>query len=121
MEKIFETLKANPNFVLATIDSQGKPHTRIVQYLFEIGGEIYFCTNNTKKMSLQMKENNCISIIAYAPDFSTIARTNGTVTFLNDIDLKVRALAENPGIKSIYKDATNPIFEICSVSNLVIE
>ena len=121
MENIFKTLSANPNLVLATVDSQGKPHTRIIQYLFEIEGKIYFCTNNTKKMSVQMKENNHISIISYAPDFSAIARINGDVTFLDDMNLKARALDENPGIKSIYKDATNPTFEICSISNLVIE
>lgn len=121
MKEIFDVLKAYPNFVLATVDEAGKPHTRIVQYLFEIGGKLYFCTNSTKNMSKQMKQNPHVSLIAHAPDFSAIARVNGDVTFLDDMALKARALEENPGIKEIYHSADNPIFEICAMDSLTVE
>lgn len=119
--KDFEVFKKYPNFVLATVDALGNPHTRVVQYLFDIDGDLYFCTANTKHMFQQMKMHPAVSMIAYAPDFSQIARLNGTVSFLDDIDLKTRALNENPGIKDIYKEPTNPIFELCRVQDLKSE
>lgn len=121
MNNYFEILKKYPNFVLSTVDEKNKPHVRIVQFLFEINNELYFCTNSEKNMSKQMKKNNNISIISYSSDFSEILRLNGTVRFLDDIALKKRALDENPGIKEIYKDESNPIFEICAVNNLETE
>ena len=53
MENIFKTLSANPNLVLATVDNQGKPHTRIIQYLFEI--EVKFIFVQTIQRKCQYK------------------------------------------------------------------
>lgn len=121
MNEALATLKKYPNVVMATVDDEGKPHTRIMQYLFEIAGKIYFCTNSTKKVSKQLKARPHISIITYSADYTEIARITGEAVFTDDPALKERALDENPGIKDIYKDASNTAFELFYMEQIAVE
>ncbi len=104
-------LKANPCGVMATQDN-GKIKTRVFQYLFSDGNKAYFCTSNEKPVYKQMKANPYVSFCTYAADFSPVLSVNGKAVFVNDVELKTRALDENPGIKGIYNTPDNPAFEI---------
>ena len=104
-------LQANPNGVLATQDN-GKIKTRVFQYLFTIDGKVYFCTNNEKPVSTQIKANPYISFCTYPSNFNPVLSVNGKAVFVEDMALKIRALDENPGIKGLYNTPENPIFEI---------
>lgn len=104
-------LEKNPNGVLATHDGE-KLRTRVFQYLFADGKKIYFCTNSDKAVFAQMKKNPNVSFCTYSQNYSPVLSLSGKVTFVEDKELKERALEENPGIKSIYGSSENPIFKI---------
>lgn len=104
-------LQANPNGVLATQDN-GKIKTRVFQYLFTIDGKVYFCTNNEKPVSAQIKANPYVSFCTYPANFAPVLSVNGKAVFVEDMELKTRALDENPGIKGLYNTPENTIFEI---------
>lgn len=104
-------LSKNPNGVLATQDGQ-KVKTRVFQYLFASENKVYFCTGNDKPVYEQLNKNPEVSFCTYSPDFSPVISVNGKAVFVDDMNLKKRTLDENPHIKSIYKSADNPIFEL---------
>ena len=91
-------LKKNLYGVFATT-ANGKPQTRIFQYLFSVDDKVYFGTTNDKPTYRQLIENPYISI-------------NGKINFVDDLSLKTRAMEEYPAIKELYKFPENPIFEI---------
>ncbi|MDL2235730.1 pyridoxamine 5'-phosphate oxidase family protein [Christensenellaceae bacterium OttesenSCG-928-L17] len=104
-------LAANPNGVLATQDG-GEVKTRVFQYLFTQGGNVYFCTSNEKPVYAQLRANPSVSFCTYPEDFAPVLSINGKAVFVNDLALKARALNENPGIKGIYSTPDNPVFEL---------
>lgn len=104
-------LHENPNGVLATKNGD-KIATRIFQYLFSDGSKIYFCTNSKKPVYSQLVNDSNVSFCTYATDYNPVLSINGKVFFEESVDLKKRALSENPGIMKIYKDPQNPIFKL---------
>jgi len=106
-----EVLKSNPNGVMATQDGS-KVKTRVFQYLFADGDKVYFCTNSEKPVYKQLKVNPNISFCTFPQNFSPVLSINGKVVFIEDLDLKTKALDENPPIKGIYKTPDNPILKI---------
>lgn len=113
-------LKENPNGVLATQDG-AQVKTRVFQYLFSDENKVYFCTSNEKPVYKQLKENANVSFCTYAKDFSPVLSVNGTAVFLDDMELKTRALDENPGIKGIYNTPDNPVFQLFYIDVAEIE
>ncbi len=111
MIKYVEKLEANPSGVFATIED-GKVKTRVFQYLFAEDNKVYFCTNNEKPVYKQIKENEYVSFCVHSSDFSDIVSVNGKAVFQDDVVLKEKVLDAQPGIKSIYKTADNPVFEV---------
>jgi len=112
-------LKANPNGVLATQDEQGVK-TRVFQFLFADGKKVYFCTNSEKPVYRQLKTNPNVSFCVPS-DFSPVVSVNGKVVFVEDLDLKTRALDENPLIKTIYNSPNNPIFKLFYIDIAEVE
>ena len=53
-----------------------------------------------------------VSFCTYPQNFNPVLSINGKVTFVEELDLKTRAIDENPGIKGIYETPDNPIFKI---------
>jgi uncharacterized pyridoxamine 5'-phosphate oxidase family protein len=104
-------LKENPNGVLATQDGS-KVKTRVFQYLFTDGNQVYFCTSNEKPVYDQIKASPYVSFCTYPANFTPVVSVNGKAVFVNDISLKTRALDENPGIKGLYRTPDNPVFEL---------
>lgn len=104
-------LKENPNGVLATQDGSNTK-TRVFQYLFSNGNKVYFCTSNEKPVYKQIKANPQVSFCTYPQNYAPVVSINGEAVFVNDLDLKTRALDENPGIKGIYHAPENPVFEL---------
>ena len=104
-------LEKYPNGVLSTHDGN-KIKSRIFQYLFSDGNKIYFCTNTQKPVYKQLKENPNVSFCTNVCHYTPVISLYGAATFVDDLALKERALSENPGIKSIYGNADNPVFTI---------
>jgi uncharacterized pyridoxamine 5'-phosphate oxidase family protein len=113
-------LKANPNGVLATQDGD-KVATRVFQYLFSDGNKVYFCTSSEKPVYAQLQANPYVSFCTYPSNFSPVLSVNGKAVFVDDMPLKIRALDENPGIKGLYGDASNPVFMLFYIDAEIIE
>lgn len=104
-------LRENPNGVLATKNGD-KLATRVFQYLFSEGKKVYFCTNSRKAVYAQLIKDPHASFCTFAANYTPVLSINGEVVFVDDENLKSRALNENPGIMKIYKDSGNPIFKL---------
>jgi uncharacterized pyridoxamine 5'-phosphate oxidase family protein len=104
-------LKANPNGVLATQDGD-KVATRVFQYLFSDENKVYFGTSSEKPVYAQLQANPHVSFCTYPANFTPVVSVNGKAVFVDDLALKTRVFDENPGIKGIYGDASNPILKL---------
>ncbi len=103
--------KENPVCYLATAEN-GKPSVRPVQLMFETEGKLYFCTANTKSMYKQMQTTPFVELATSSKDYVTTLRIGGEVKFSKDSSIKERVIKENALVRSIYKTADNPVFEI---------
>lgn len=98
------------NGFLATVED-GKPRVRPFAFMLEEDGKLFFCTNNQKNVYKQLQDKPEIEFSSLAEDFTWI-RLNGKVKFSDDIKIKEKIIESNEQVKSIYKTAGNPIFEI---------
>ena len=57
MNKVIEFLKENPVQYLATVGRDGKAKCRPFMFAGEMDGKLWFCTNNTKDVYLDMQSN----------------------------------------------------------------
>ena len=110
MEKVVEFLQANPVQYLATVGRDNKAKVRPFMFLFEQGGKLWFCTNNTKDVYKDMQANPEIEVSVSDPTYAWI-RLHGTAVFENNMAVKEGAM-NNPIVKSQYETADNPIFEV---------
>lgn len=116
MNEIVTFLNENPVQYFATIGMDNKPKVRPFQFMIEDGGKLYFCTNNTKDIYQEIKSQPYVEICTSSPQFAWI-RLNGKVVFSNDVVIKEKIIEASPLVKSIYKTADNPIFEIFYLEN----
>lgn len=110
MKEVVDFLQANRNGFLATVEA-GRPKVRPFQFMFETDGKFVFCTGNTKPVFKQLKETPYVEFSSMTPAFAWV-RLSGEVKFSTDLVVKARILAENALVRSIYKTADNPEFEI---------
>jgi uncharacterized pyridoxamine 5'-phosphate oxidase family protein len=110
MHEVVDFLKDNSNGFLATTDN-GKPKVRPFQFMYEEGGKLYFCTNNTKEVFRQLKANPFVQFSSSNAKYQWI-RLSGQVRFTGDSAAKARVLEASELVKSVYKTPDNPIFEV---------
>ena len=110
MEKVVAFLQANPVQYLATVGRDGKAKCRPFMFCLEQDGRLWFCTNSTKDVYLDMQANPEIELSVSSADFAWI-RLNGKAVFENNMAVKEACMA-NPIVKGQYGEATNPIFEV---------
>jgi uncharacterized pyridoxamine 5'-phosphate oxidase family protein len=110
MNEVTEFLKKNPVQYLATIGLDGKPKNRPFMFCLEKEGKLWFCTNNKKDVYAQLQKNPYVEITVSSPENKWI-RLSGKAVFENNMDVK-KGCMSYPLIKSLYKTADNPIFEV---------
>ena len=113
MNKVVEFLNANPVQYLATVGRDGKAKCRPIMFAGELDGKLWFCTNNTKDVYKDMQENPEVEISVSSPEYAWI-RLHGKAVFENNMAAKEMCI-QNPIVKGQYGEATNPIFEVCSI------
>lgn len=111
MNEVVKFLKENPVQYFATVGLDGKPKVRPFQFMLEKEGNLYFCTNNKKDVFDQLQKCPYVEISTSSPKFAWI-RLNGKVVFSNDMETKKAIIESSSLVKSLYKSAENPIFEI---------
>ena len=114
MNDVVKFLQVNPVQYLATVGCDGKAKCRPFMFCFEKDDKLWFCTNHTKKVFKEMKENPYVEISISNSDYAWI-RLNGKVIFENNMAVKEGCM-NNPIVKGQYETADNTIFEVFYLS-----
>jgi len=112
MDELMELLEGSPVGALATTEG-GQPRVRPFQFMFAEGKKLWFCTSNKKPVYAQLEANPKVEYLASAG--TVWARVTGTVRFHSDLEAKAKILAKSDLVRSLYKDAANPIFEAFTI------
>lgn len=115
MQEVVSFLKENSNGFLATV-AEGRPKVRPFGFMLEENGKLFFCTANTKDVFQQIKANPYVEFSCTSPQFAWL-RLSGKVKFSDNLEIKEKIIEISPLVKSIYKTADNPIFEIFYLEN----
>lgn len=115
MNKVVEELKKTGVFYVATIDKD-QARVRPFSSCTEFEGELYICTNNTKKVYKQMIENPKIEICGMSKD-GTWLRISGTAV-RDDCDEARKAMLEDPTGPSNLYTLGDGIFEVFKITNI---
>lgn len=110
MKEVIKFLNENNNGFFATVEDR-KPKVRPFQFMLEEDGKFYFCTNNTKEVYKQLKANPNAEFSSTTPNFAWV-RLSGEVKVTDDLKIKEKVIESSELVKSIYKTADNPIFEV---------
>lgn len=110
MNEVVKFLTENPVQYLATVGRDGKAKCRPFMFCFEKDGKLWFCTNNTKDVYKDMKENPYVEVSISSPTYAWI-RFSGKAVFENNMAVKEGCM-NNPIVKGQYNTADNPIFEV---------
>lgn len=110
MKEVLELMRKNSVGFLGTVE-EGKPRVRPFEFQFEEGGKYYFCTANTKDVWTQLKQIPYIEFACTSKEMVTV-RIRGMIKFSNDVGIKNRIIEHNELIRSIYQEASNPVFEV---------
>lgn len=110
MKKVVDFLTANPVQYLATLGLDGKPKARPFMFCFERDGKLWFCTNSQKEVYKEMRKQPCVEVTVSSPEYAWI-RLSGKAVFENNMAVKEGCM-NNPIVKSQYRTADNPIFEV---------
>lgn len=116
MNEVVKFLQENPVQYFATVGLDGKPRVRPFQFMIEEGGKLYFCTNSKKNVFAQIKKSPYVEVCVASPAFAWI-RLSGEVVFSQDISIKQKIINASALVRSLYKTADNPIFEIFYLAN----
>lgn len=111
MKELIDFLKVNPVGCLATVKEDGRPSARPFQFMMEEGGKLYFCTSNKKEVYRQLNANPTACFSGFSPD-TTYVRIWGKAEFVKDAAVKEKVIDSSDLVKSIYKSASNPDFEV---------
>jgi len=111
MEELLNLLKENPVQYFATVGQDNKPKVRPFQFMIEQDGKLWFCTNNTKVVYNEMKNNPNVEVCVCTQKFEWL-RLSGKATFVDDLSIKEKIIEYSPLVKNLYKEATNPIFKV---------
>jgi uncharacterized pyridoxamine 5'-phosphate oxidase family protein len=112
MKEVVEFLKANPVGALATVEG-GKARVRPFQFMYEDGGALWFCTSTKKKVYAQLKASPQVEFLASSG--TTWLRVAGEVAFSDELAKKERVIASSELVRSIYKEAANPVFAVFKI------
>ena len=110
MRRVVEFLQANPVQYLATVGRDGKAKCRPFMFCFEMEGKLWFCTNHTKEVYLDMQANPEIEVTVASPEYAWL-RLHEKAVFEDNRAVK-EACMGNPIVKGQYRSADNPVFEV---------
>lgn len=115
MNEVVKFLSENPVQYFATVGMDGRPKVRPFQYALEEDGKLWFCTNSQKNVYKEMQAQPYVEVCACSPA-AVWLRLSGKAVFENNMSVKQKIIDCNALVKSIYKDAANPVFEVFHIS-----
>ncbi|UCF43231.1 MAG: pyridoxamine 5'-phosphate oxidase family protein [Planctomycetota bacterium] len=97
-EEIFEFIRKNPVFGLATADDN-KPHVRMMMLYRADENGIVFTTGENKDVHRQLSANPQVEMCFYSGEEQRQVRIGGTVEVLEDLELKKQVVRDYPFLK----------------------
>ena len=94
-----EFIKASPIFHIATVDG-AKARVRPFSFIMKRNNKLYFCTNKTKDVYKQLKQNPDIEISDMGNN--VWLRIRGRIAFDETREAKAQAFEESPNLLKIY-------------------
>ena len=110
MNEAVRFLIDNPAQFLATVGCDGRAKCRPFLFCLEYDGKLWYCTNNRKEVYKEIMANPYIEFSSFREDYTWI-RLSGKAVFENNMHVKEECI-KIPSVGGIYKEATNPIFEV---------
>jgi uncharacterized pyridoxamine 5'-phosphate oxidase family protein len=104
-------LGTTPIGYLATVEN-GKPRVRAWSHLKMAGDTLYFGTDNQRAVFQQLKETPYAEYIVMNPQTYATVRFFGEVVFVDDVNLKKKAIESNPMLKNMYSGEREKEFEM---------
>ena len=109
MNTALEFIKASPVFHIATVDG-AKARVRPFCFIMKRNNTLYFCTNKTKDVYKQLKQNPDIEISDMGSD-NTWLRIRGRIAFDETREAKAQAFEQMPDLLRMYpKGADDELF-----------
>jgi uncharacterized pyridoxamine 5'-phosphate oxidase family protein len=109
MNTAFDFIKANPVFHIATVDG-AKARVRPFGFIMKRNSTLYFCTNKTKDVYKQLKQNPDIEISDKGSN-DTWLRIRGRIAFDETREAKAKAFEVSSNLLKIYpKGADDELF-----------
>ena len=99
MNTALEFIKANPVFHIATVDG-AKARVRPFGFIMKRNNRLYFCTNKTKDVYKQLKQNPDIEISDMGNN--VWLRIRGRIAFDETLEAKAQAFEQSPNLLRIY-------------------
>lgn len=116
MNEVIQFLKENPVQYIATIGLDGKPKVRPFQFMIEEDNKLFFSTSNQKNVFSEIKNTSSVELCISNEKFEWM-RLSGDVVFSDDLEIKRKVIESSELVKSIYKTADNPTFEVLYLEN----
>ena len=118
---IFDCIKfanENPVCYLATADHD-QPRVRALGFWFADETGFYFQTSTTKEFPHQLKKNPKTEICFYKHEsmIGTMLRISGKAEFLDDVNLRIKALNDRPFLKSYGVTVDSPKLVIFRIAH----
>lgn len=113
-------LKKYPNGAFATKDGESIK-LRAFHYLFGDGNKVYFCTDSKTSVYEHIKKDSNVAFCSNSNDYSELISITGKAVFVDDQNLKKRAIDEYSMLKQMYKTPDNDSFELFYVDVKEIE
>lgn len=97
-QEVFEFIRKNPVFGLATADDN-KPHVRMMMLYRADENGIIFNTGENKDVHRQLSGNPQVEMCFYSAEEQRQVRIEGTVEVLEDLELKKQVVRDYPFLK----------------------
>lgn len=116
MEEVYQFLKENSTFYLATVEND-QPRVRPFGAVAAFEGKLYICTNSTKDVYKQMMVNSKVEICGMDTKGGWL-RVEAKAIRDDRAQARFAVLDENPSLKGMYK-ADDGIFEVLYLQDAV--
>lgn len=110
MKEVYEFLQENRSGYLATVDAEGKPHTRVIGLNYIEDGKLYYALATTKGMYAQIQHQPEVELAVNLPNYSKFIRVRGKAYIDDRMEIKQKLFENSPALKHLYQSPENPIF-----------
>jgi uncharacterized pyridoxamine 5'-phosphate oxidase family protein len=106
--------------VLANRDGENL-RTQIMTFSFAEENRVFFCTTSDKPLYTQLRAFPNVSFCTFPEDFEPVLSLNGKVVFVEDRELKQRAMETNYYAIRHFRDVDNPLLRVFYIDVEIIE